>query len=1027
MKKTLKMSAKILVTVLIVCASANSNAQSVSIDGALKKWNKITLNFTLPSQVSENAASFKNKRMDVIFTGPGGISLRVPGYFAADGNAATSGSTSGKIYKAHLRPSKTGNWSYKLLFYSGSNVALKEVNQLPNPQYTKTGSIGNIAISDKSLPDLKAKGKLEYQTTGTNNQRRYLRYAETGEYFLKLGPDSPENFLDYNDFDLDASRNGCGLCTEHFYRPHASDYNNSTDPYWGTTNNKKGKNIIGAVNYLRKQKMNSISMSLFGGDDKNVYPWCKLSDKFDYDISKLAQWEIVFDHAEKNGLLLHFKLAEAENWNALTLDQIKVYYREMVARFGHHLGIEWNISEEFGGKNGTDPANAIPRINWLASIDPWQSHRVFHTYPGNHEKYYNYLINNNAKITGASIQSSKNSNYNDAYNGKSGYKTWINKSKNNNMPWVVASDEQNPGSDGMFTAKSINTTTVLPEARKKILWKGLVAGGAGVMWYGGGEGDFKTENFNRFNTMFTWTRYAILDFFKANNIEFWKMANNDDLASGNLNYCLAEKGRCYVIYLENGGTCNLNLNNQSGNYNVKWFDPRNGGNLKTSNIKTLVGGTNKSIGNPPNSSASDWVVLVTKQSEGNVPVTNINISNNTLNIDAGTCSKINATVLPDNASDKSITWTSSNVNVATVNANGNICGIAKGSAIVTVLTNDGNHAKTCEVTVTDATLTNTVSFNELPSTITSSTSFDVNVNYSASQTYQLVVILNSPSGSWLTNAKKTISAGSGTETITVNISPAPLGNNYKLSCAIRPVGGNWSSNIAYESSFVNFVDNRDLNLIKNASFDNGNLNYWTGWGNRTIVSNSNEVKVTGAGSLVQVISVEPNTDYEFSAQCKTNNGSVALLGVKEHGYSEQNIEITNLSYKKSTINFKTGNTNSTAKIYYYVPSSGHNAYADEFKLTASTLKSSSTIIQTSLQKTFNIYPNPASNGILNINHSGYGDDATISIYNTLGQRIMNIKAYNSKQTLDISDLVSGSYIVKIQSSSASDNCKLIIN
>ena len=36
-------------------------------------------------------------------------------------------------------------------------------------------------------------------------------------------------------------------------------------------------------------------------------------DKFHYDVSKLDQWQIVFDHAQQKGLYLHFKLQETEN------------------------------------------------------------------------------------------------------------------------------------------------------------------------------------------------------------------------------------------------------------------------------------------------------------------------------------------------------------------------------------------------------------------------------------------------------------------------------------------------------------------------------------------------------------------------------------------------------------------------------------------------------------------------------------------------------------------------------------------
>jgi len=148
--------------------------------------------------------------------------------------------------------------------------------------------------------------------------------------------------LNFNEIDHDVPKNTCPLCPTHKFNPHAGNFNDG-DPTWSSG---KGKNIIGAINYLKAQKMNSMSMSLYGGDDKNVFAWTGPNNKFTYDTSKLAQWEIVLSHAEKSGLVLHLKLSEAENWDLLNSEQIKVFYREMIARFGHHLAIEWNISED---------------------------------------------------------------------------------------------------------------------------------------------------------------------------------------------------------------------------------------------------------------------------------------------------------------------------------------------------------------------------------------------------------------------------------------------------------------------------------------------------------------------------------------------------------------------------------------------------------------------------------------------------------------------------------------------------------
>ena len=680
---------------------------TVQETGEKRKWHNIKLMITLPNSLRENTGTFTNHRVDVVCQHSSGTTLRIPAYFAANGNAANTQAKSGKIWIAHFRPNKTGNWTYRVLYYQANNVAVSAVNTLPAPVQSTTPKTISIANSNKGNADFRKKGRLRYQTTGTKQQRRYLQFADSKEFFLKLGPDSPENLLDYVEFDFDDRVNNCGLCSRHQWQPHVKDYDDNKDPFWGSSTNKKGKGIIGAMNYLHKQKMNSVSMSLFGGDDKNVFPWTKVNQKTVFDVSKLAQWQIVLNHAERQGLMLHLKLAEAENWSALNSFQIKLYYREMVARFGHHLALEWNVSEEYGG--GIEPNTAAKRaevartvserINFLASIDPYQNLRVIHTYPGRHDMY-NEWLKPAYPFTGASIQSNSRNNYIGAYPE---LQEWVTKSTATNTPWVVSSDEQNPGSNGMFTAKSINVSTVLPEARTRMLWPTLMAGGAGIMWYGGGEGDFKTENYNRFNTMFTWTRYAILDFFKGQNIKFWQMQNQNNLVAGNngRNFCLAELGKNYVVYLENGGNIKLDLSGQSGRFSVQWFDPRNGGTLI--NRANITGGGKVNLGNPPNNTNKDWVVLVSASSGSNVSVTGVTISPTNLSLAVGQTRALNATITPTNATNQSVSWTSSNTNVATVNPNGVVTAVNAGNATITCTTNNGNFTATSTLTVTAGT------------------------------------------------------------------------------------------------------------------------------------------------------------------------------------------------------------------------------------------------------------------------------------------------------------------------------------
>ena len=81
-------------------------------------------------------------------------------------------------------------------------------------------------------------------------------------------------------------------------------------------------------------------------------------------------------------------------------------------------------------------------------------------------------------------------------------------------------------------------------------------------------------------------------------------------------------------------------------------------------------------------------------------VTGITLNNSSLTLHINGSQKLSVTVTPSNASNKYCGWTSSNNNVATVNADGKVRGIAAGTATITATSFDGNLTASCEVTVT---------------------------------------------------------------------------------------------------------------------------------------------------------------------------------------------------------------------------------------------------------------------------------------------------------------------------------------
>lgn len=80
-----------------------------------------------------------------------------------------------------------------------------------------------------------------------------------------------------------------------------------------------------------------------------------------------------------------------------------------------------------------------------------------------------------------------------------------------------------------------------------------------------------------------------------------------------------------------------------------------------------------------------------------VKVTGVTMSPTSLSINIGETSTLSANISPANATNKSVTWSSSN-SCVTINANGVITGVSAGSATITVTTSDGGFTATCSVT-----------------------------------------------------------------------------------------------------------------------------------------------------------------------------------------------------------------------------------------------------------------------------------------------------------------------------------------
>ncbi len=578
------------------------------VSGELKKWHPVTITFDGPPchELSE-PNPFLDYRLNVVFTAPSGKKITVPGFYAADGNAGETSADAGRKWRAILAPDEIGEWSFRASFRTGKNIAVELDEEVGEPT-AFDGERGTFSVSatDKTGRDFRGKGMLQYVG------EHYLRFAETGDYFLKGGSDSPENFLAYHEFDGTWDNGGKPQASLknglHQYAPHIQDWQEG-DPLW---KGDKGKGIIGALNYLASKGVNSqyfLPMNVTGdGDD--TWPWIAPTEFLRFDVSKLDQWEIVFRHMDKLGIMLHVVLQETENDQLLNDGDLgterKLYFRELIARFSHHLALVWNLGEE--NTNTTEQLKSY--CTYIKALDPYDHAIVVHTDPqrDGYEPIYGPLLGF-PLFDGTSLQvfEPNKGDRLDVINWLGVHPItleWRRRSAAAGRKWIVCGDEMGGWGNGL-RPDAADPTHDWP--RKYGLWGNLMAGGAGVEWYCAGQ-DQSLEDFRTRENMYIQTAHA-LDFFHT-YLPFWEMEPADSLLDAGVGYCFAEPGRTYAVFLLQGGEHSLDLKDDAQSYHVTWFDPRNGGKLLKSDVLQVQGPGKVFLGRPPRDADKDWVVLL---------------------------------------------------------------------------------------------------------------------------------------------------------------------------------------------------------------------------------------------------------------------------------------------------------------------------------------------------------------------------------------------------------------------------------
>jgi len=198
-----------------------------------------------------------------------------------------------------------------------------------------------------------------------------------------------------------------------------------------------------------------------------------------------------------------------------------------------------------------------------------------------------------------------------------------------------------------------------------------------------------------------------------------------------------------------------------------------------------------------------------------VAVTGVSLNKTTLSLVVGDAESLVPTIVPDNATNKNVTWSNSNTAVASVSSSGAIFAISAGTTIITVRTADGSQMASCTVTVTSVPVT--------------SISLDkTNLSMAVGETEILTATINPSNASYKNvswsssnNAIATVSAGSvwaksdGTAIIT-----ATTADGNKSATCVVSVGPVSVSSVSLNKTSLSLVTGYSDTLIATLSPSN---------------------------------------------------------------------------------------------------------------------------------------------------------------------------------------------------------------
>ena len=172
---------------------------------------------------------------------------------------------------------------------------------------------------------------------------------------------------------------------------------------------------------------------------------------------------------------------------------------------------------------------------------------------------------------------------------------------------------------------------------------------------------------------------------------------------------------------------------------------------------------------------------------GTVAVTSVNLNKTAATVGVAGTTQLIATVLPTIATDKGVTWSSSNITKATVNASGVVTGVATGSATITVTTDDGGKTAICAITVVSSVPVTGVGLNQSTAVLATGSTLQLTATVSPTNATNSAVTWSPLTGSIATVSTSGLVTAVGPGTVNIVVTTAS--GSFTAICSVTVYSG----------------------------------------------------------------------------------------------------------------------------------------------------------------------------------------------------------------------------------------------